>query len=285
MRTSSGSEGGRLPNLLIIGKCTTSSLHYYLSFHLQICMSQKKELDFFAQEFNWCKGVDWYKSQFTGVAKIYGEASPSYTHHPFFAGVPQRMASLVPDAQLIYLIRDPIERVISDYIHEVSKNREDRTFTEAVTDFHNNRYLTCSLYSMQLEQYLQYFSRSQILVLANEELYAERQQTLEKVFRFLAVDVAFLSEKFNQLRHQSSDNRRQTALGLWVARLPIKKMLSHLSPDRQWSYERRILLPFSREIKRPQVDPEVRCRLIAYFQDDSGRLQEYAGRKFIGWCV
>ena len=273
--------------MLILGakKCATSSLHYYLRFHPQILMSQRKELDFFAQEFNWSKGVAWYTSQFTGVAKIYGEASPSYTHHPFLAGVPKRMASLVPEAQLIYLVRDPIERVVSDYIHEVSENREDRTFTEAVTDFHNNRYLTRSLYYMQLEQYLQYFSRSQILVLANEELYAERQQTLEKVFRFLAVDAAFSSEKFNQLRHRSNDKRRKTALGLWVARLPIKKLLSHLPPDRQWSYERRILLPFSRETKRPQVDPEVRCRLIAHFQDDSGRLQEYVGRKFIGWCV
>lgn len=266
-------------------KCATTSLHYYLSQHPQIFMSRKKELNFFVQEENWSKGVDWYRSQFTGMANISGEASPHYTNFPFYAGVPERMAAVVPEAKLIYSLRDPVERTISHYVNNFANNREHRTFAEAMTDFHNNPYLNRGLYSMQLEQYLNCFPRSQILVLTQEELYAERQKTLAAVFRFLAVDSSFWSKKFHRLEHRSSEKRRRTALGLQLARLPVKRLLQHLPPDKQWYYESLLYLPFSRKIEKPRPDPELRHRLMAYFQDDSRRIQEYAGRKFAGWCV
>src|SRR3712207_3099155 len=104
-------------------KCATTSLHYYLNLHPQISMSEKKELDFFVREKHWDKGVEWYKSNFhgNGETKIYGEASPNYTLHPIFSGVPERMYSVVPEAKLIYVVRDPIDRMISHYIHEYTK--------------------------------------------------------------------------------------------------------------------------------------------------------------------
>ena len=65
-------------------------------------MSREKELNFFVDELNWNKGIEWYKSNFIGEAKIHGESSPNYTNYPFFAGVPERMYSVVPKAKLIY---------------------------------------------------------------------------------------------------------------------------------------------------------------------------------------
>src|SRR5215475_5027581 len=227
MKTTTMEKSSRLPNLIIIGamKCGTSSLHYYLGFHPQIVMSQQKELNFFIQERNWSKGIDWYKSHFTGAATVYGEASPNYTNYPFWTGVPERMASILPDAKLIYLVRDPIERMISQYIHEMAASPEQRTFSEAITDTDNNHYLSRSLYYVQLEQYLKHFSRSQILVLAQEELYAERRTVMETIFRFLEVDLTFSSEKFRQLRHLSKEKRRKTRFGIWVANSRLMKLL------------------------------------------------------------
>jgi sulfotransferase family protein len=287
MSTSAVAKRGRLPNLLVIGakKCATTSLHYYLSLHPQVFMSRQKELDFFSHASVWAKGVDWYKAQFPSTAEICGESSPSYTNYPFWGGVPERIAALVPDAKLIYLIRDPLERVISDYVHEVVDGREQRTFAEAMRDLANNRYLSRSLYFMQLEQYLQYFSEQQILVLTQEELYGERQKTLETVFRFLAVAASFSTKKFQRLEHRSSDKRQKTALGLQVARLPLTRLLRHLSPHNQWYCERLLYLPFSRKVDKPQAGPELRRRLLDYLRDDGKRMQEYAGRTFAGWCV
>jgi hypothetical protein len=69
-----------LPNLIIIGamKCATTSLHYYLNLHPEILMSEEKQLDFFISELNWNKGIEWYESNFTDKAKIYGETSPIF---------------------------------------------------------------------------------------------------------------------------------------------------------------------------------------------------------------
>ena len=286
MKTSIMAKSGKLPNLIIIGamKCATTSLYYYLSQHPQIFMSRKKELNFFVQEDNWAQGVDWYRSQFTGTAKIYGEASPHYTNYPFYSGVAERMAAVVPEAQLIYLLRDPVERTLSHYVNNFATNREHRTFAEAMADFHDNLYLNRSLYYMQLEQYLHYFPRSQILLLTQEELYAERKKTLATVFHFLAVDSSFWTEKFYRLEHRSSAKRRKTAVGLGLARLPIR-FLQYLPPHVRWQCERLLYLPFSRGVEKPHPSPELRRRLIDHFQDDSRRIQAYAGRKFAGWCV
>src|SRR4051812_14286994 len=115
-----------LPNLIIIGaqKCGTTSLHKYLHCHPEVEMSKPKELDFFAEKSTkstWFKGSEWYKSCFPqSDAKIYGESSPSYTGYPIFKNVPARMHGLIPDAKLIYLVRDPIQRVVSAYIQQRS---------------------------------------------------------------------------------------------------------------------------------------------------------------------
>jgi hypothetical protein len=161
-----------LPNLIIIGaqKCATTSLHYYLSIHPQICMSREKELNFFIFERNWHKEIKWYKSNFVKKAKISGESSPGYTSYPFFDGVPERMYSVVPKAKLIYIVRDPIDRIISHYIHQYSAGLENRKLSDALKGFDNNRYVCRSKYYTQLEQYLKYFERSRILIITQEDL-------------------------------------------------------------------------------------------------------------------
>src|SRR5919108_5987197 len=111
-----------LPNLIIIGaqKCGTSALHHYLGLHPDIFMSHEKELNFFMQRKNWDKGRAWYESMFPCNATVRGEASPGYTDYPTEPRVAERMHSLIPDAKLIYIVRHPIERMISQYVHQRS---------------------------------------------------------------------------------------------------------------------------------------------------------------------
>jgi hypothetical protein len=185
-----GPETGTLPNLVVIGamKCGTTSLHNYLDQHPDIAMSGVKEINFFLEgQGHWDKGVRWYESHFDGSAKVRGESSTSYTKYPQRSGVPARMCSLLPGAKLIYILRDPIERTVSHYLHAYHRSRETRSVAEALGSLTDNPYVDPSRYHMQLERYLEHYPLSQILILTTEELREAPQLTLGRAVEFLGL--------------------------------------------------------------------------------------------------
>src|SRR6266568_8270036 len=111
-----------LPNFLIVGamKSGTSSLWSYLRSHPQVFMPDMKEPMFFVEKKNWSKGLDWYRGLFddAGEAVAIGEASQPYTMAHSFPGVPGRIVSLIPDVKIIYVLRHPVERMRSHYLHD-----------------------------------------------------------------------------------------------------------------------------------------------------------------------
>ena len=151
-------------------------------------MSPVKEPQFF-NDWNWHRGLAWYEAQFPASAKVVGESSPTYTVHPAHPHVPERMASVVPDAKLIYLVRDPIERLVSGYrFRRWILEREDRPLDEALADFETSTHVVASCYAMQLEQLFPYYPLERILVLEQRALAERRIETLRRAFRFLEVD-------------------------------------------------------------------------------------------------
>lgn len=271
-----------LPDFIIIGamKCGTTSLHYYLSLHPDIYMSHWKELDFFITEGNWSKGLEWYQAQFTGKGKLLGEASPKYTFYPRHAGVPERIASVIPKAKLIYLVRDPVERIISHYIHLVEEGSETRSLDEALADPTDNDYLCRSRYYAQIERYLAHFNPTQILIVAQEDLWNERQRTLDTIFRFLQVASPFSHPNYSQERHQSKHKRMKTHLGRAMAKHAPFTWLTRLNPKSRWHFERVLFYPFSSPIKRPALGKAQRAKLSALLREDVARLETFAGRRF-----
>src|SRR6476660_6254958 len=128
---------GTLPNLVVVGglKCGTTSLHHYLNLHPEIAMSRPKELNFFVSELNWPLGRDWYAGHFDPSARIRGESSPHYTNRPSFNEVPGRMRELLgSDVRPVYVVRDPIDRMLSHYLHSVGGGYEDRSLADALSD-------------------------------------------------------------------------------------------------------------------------------------------------------
>ncbi|MEQ8469324.1 sulfotransferase family protein [Coleofasciculus sp. E1-EBD-02] len=202
---------GNLPNLIVIGtqKGGTSSLHYYLSLHPQIYMCREKELDFFIAQRNWERGVEWYKKNFVGEAKIYGESSPNYTDYPRYDQVPKRMHSIVPEVKIVYILRDPIKRIISHYMHWYSAGLENRSLSDALIKIESSRYTRRCLYYTQLEQYLNYFPQSNIFIMTTEDLQNKPQKFLQKLFIFLGVDNSFYHQKLSRIHHKSSQKRRK----------------------------------------------------------------------------
>ena len=209
------SAAGALPNLIIIGaqKCGTSGLHYHLGLHPEVSMSRPKELNFFIEERNWPRGEDWYRRHFDPEAKVRGEASPNYTAFPQHVGVPERMASVVPDAKLIYLLRDPLQRIAAHWVHNYAKRREKGTLAETLSH-PNTSYLQRSQYAMQLQQFLNHFPREQIMILDQEDFRKDRTDTLKSVFEFAGADPDFSHPGFERERHSTSRKTRATKLAV-----------------------------------------------------------------------
>lgn len=272
-----------LPNLVVIGgmKCGTSSLHFYLRKHPQILMSAEKELNFFIEEMNWTRGVQWYASHFR-EAPVRGEVSPNYTACQRFPGVPERMHELVPDAKLIYLVRDPIERAISHWIHNYSHGREDRPFDEAIRHW---SYVERSQYWRQLQAFLDYFPARQVLVVEAEELRHRRQETLRGIFDFLNVDARYRSTRFQVERHRSSLKRRKTRVGSWLAERGLERRLEALPQPWRWQLKFLLFLPFSRSIPRPVPTESTREWLVERVRDDVAKLRAFTGRSFAHWSI
>jgi len=281
------SKKGTLPNLIIIGagKCGTTSLHYYLGLHPQISMSWEKELHFFVCELNWDKGIEWYKSSFTGERMIYGEASPSYTNYPFFKGVPERMHSVVPQAKLIYILRDPIDRIISHYINDYSEGKVDRRIEDVLSHLDDNPLVLKSKYFMQLQQYLKYFPKSNILIITLEDLYRYRRQMLQEIFRFLNVDETFYCSKHLDIKHKSTSKRRKSRAGLVLKRLYEANIAKLFSLNVRTNIGRFLSVPFSHKIDRPILDDRLLAQLVDYLKEDINCLRGYTGRDFKDWCV
>ncbi len=278
---------GCLPNLVVIGaqKCGTSSLHYYLGQHPQIWMSKDKELRFFVAEHNWPRGPDWYRSHFVTSADVRGESSPQYSDYPRLSGVPARMHRLIPNARLIYLLRDPVDRILSHYIHSYAIRNEHDSLSDALMmSAGDNPYLNRSRYHVQLLQYLAFYEQKDILIVASEDLRDRRDATLADVFRFLGVDANFTSPNFRRLKHQSSEKRRLSWRGRALHDVSYKHM-NPLSPAVQRLLTRWLEYPLSRPFARPELAGDLRAWLQEELRPDVERLRALTGRGFPEWSI
>jgi Sulfotransferase domain len=276
------------PNLVVIGglKCGTTSLHHYLNLHPAIHMSRPKELNFFVAELNWPLGADWYVSHFSADAPVRGESSPHYTNLPRFTGVAERMSSVLPETRLLYVVREPVDRALSNYLHNVAGGYESRPVAEALAD-PDSAYVHRGLYAMQLEPYLERFGRDRIELVSRDELKRDRGQTMRRVFRFLGVDESFSSPQFSREWETGGGKRsgRFRALDRAV-RLPglrsLDRSFDRLPESLRWLVERVIHDPEGPPAERPELPPAIRERLAERFRPEVERLEELSGRRF-GW--
>lgn len=279
-------KGGRLPNVIIIGamKAGTSSLHFYLDQHPDIHMSRTKELRFFVEEVNWPRGLDWYRSQFSSEVPFAGESTPGYTAYPFRRGVPERMHDTIPDAKLIYVVRDPIDRAVSHYVHQVTAGREQRPLAEAMKSPDEN-YVARSSYYLQVTQYLEFFDKEQMLIVNTADLSQRRAETLREVFRFIGADESFDSPNFTRIRGKSRDWRKPTPTGVKIGAF-IDRSLSWIPPGRKRNFIRRpILFPFSRPMERPVLEGVARERLRDLLAEDVHAFREWTDNPLTGWSM
>lgn len=291
-----------LPNFLVIGamKAATTSLHRYLDEHSEIAMAQAKEVNFFTPQVSARRDETWYRAHFPVGAPMIGESSPSYTVHPFVRGVPERAAALIPDARLIYLVRDPIERLRSHYVHRVAAGQEDRTFDAVVASLEDelsdaqhqqarlvdvSGYLTRSMYFRQVSRWLECFSAAQLMIVSQEDLGANRAGVLREVFEFLGVDPDFTSPGFVE-QHNTSGRKRAVGRFGGAVRTPgARRMVAALPPRIRGPLVDAFIRAFDSPVETPALSPRQRARITELLRNDVEALRRHTGRGFASWSV
>ena len=185
-----------LPNAVIIGgmKCGTTSLNAWLREHPSVAFSSVKETHYFDQHYQ--RGLRWYRTHFPLLERIQGayctlEATPSYLYRA--NSVAARMHAQIPHARLVVMLRDPVRRAVSHYGHSCRNGKEHRAPELALmSDFSSNGrtqnpYKSRGLYAKQIQEFLRFFERSQLLILKSEALFANPAQTYEQVQQFLGL--------------------------------------------------------------------------------------------------
>lgn len=176
-----------LPDFVIIGamKCGTSTLHAQLAAQKQFFMSEPKEPNFFSNDDIYAKGEGWYRSLFKDASAgvIKGESSTHYTKLPTYPKTIERLAALIPDAKFVYVMRDPVDRLVSHYIHEWSQGIITCPIDEAI-DKHPEL-VAYSRYAYQLEPWVTRFGKERILPVVFEEMTANPDAELKRIAAFL----------------------------------------------------------------------------------------------------
>jgi len=296
-----------MPNFLIIGagKSGTTSLYHYLKQHPEVYMSPVKEPKFFALEGKKLDfrgpnddahmnrksvtDLDAYRALFRGVAdeKAVGEASPLYLYSP---EAPARIRRYIPEARLIAILRNPVDRAFSSYLHCIRDRGEPlKDFAQALreeeTRIENGwgpiwHYKHVGFYSAQLERYFDTFRRDQIKVFLYEDLQDDPVGMLQSIFRFLGVGDARLPDI--SLRHNISGVPRSRLVHELLNKPnPIKSAFRPLLPAKLRKRLNHNLT--GRNLVKPQLSPEVRRQLIKAYSEDILKVQELIDRDLSGW--
>jgi hypothetical protein len=250
-------------------------------------MSKPKELNFFVEEMNWDLGLDWYASRFDDRFKVRGESSPHYTNLPRFDGVAEKIREHCPEARLLYMVRDPIKRILSHWVHATGAGYETREMVPTLS-LPDTQYINRSKYWMQLQPYLELFDRGQIELITQEELQTEREATMRKAFAFAGVDENFVSEQFDREWEKSSAKQGDKYQFMEkLIKLPgfrsFDRNFDRLPESMRWIVERVVHDPERPPAEKPKLSDELFETVRGRFGEDVAELQRFAGREFAGW--
>lgn len=256
----------------------TTSLARYLGIHPHVFMAPVKEVHYF--DWNFDRGVEWYRRQFAdaGMAQAVGEATTSYMYDP---QVPGRMAALLPDAKLLAVVRNPVDRAYSHYWQKRARGKEPLDFAAAIAaesdrlaqgdsrDALDYSYVDRGRYQIQLARVTEHYPREALQVVLFEDLRDRGAETFQSVCRFLGLGDEFippnLGDPINRFtRFRSTGLRRMSAYLPGVLRKAVGK-LNAANDD------------------YPPMDPAIRRRLLAIFEAENAALEAWLGSDLSVW--
>jgi hypothetical protein len=303
------SNGGRaqmtLPNFLIIGaaKSGTTALYHYLRQHPQVYMCPQKETNFFAygeQKVRFTgprdandsdfiiTTLESYMAQFEAASNesAIGEASPWYLYSTDAAA---NISRRIPDAKLIAVLRNPVDRAFSSYLHVFKDGRESLSFEEGLIAEEDRiargwepiwHYQRVGLYAEQVKRFLSLFGRDQIRFYLYDDFLEDPDRLLVDIYQFLGVDPGFVAD--TSVRPNASGVPRNQLLGrLLLQPNRLKEAIKPLIPS-PLRYELSQRLS-QRLLEKPPLGEETRKKLLSSYKNDILLLQNLVGRDLSMW--
>lgn len=268
----------RLPDFVIIGamKCATSTLHDQLAHQPGFFMSTPKEPNFFSDDDVYAHGLDWYKNLFAAAAAtdLCGESSTHYTKRPRLPHTLDRMLPVLPHARLIYVMRHPINRLRSHYVHEWGSRRVSGPIDQEIDI--NPDLINFSLYSMQLEPYLEAYGQENILPLFFERIVRDPQDTLEHICRFLGYHGTPQWHAEYNRRNVGAERMRSSKVRDLLVNAPGLRTIRRKLVPKAW---REWVKGFWRIKSTPQLSDATVSRLRDIFDPDLEKVGKLIGTK------
>ena len=243
-----------LPNFIIIGapKSATTTLTTILPRHPDIFISKPKEPKFFGRYHS--RGWEWYTSRFEAGSSLplRGEASTLYASRmKSFRRAPELMRRCLPHLKLIYIVRHPLERIVSQWRHYRGRRPDCADFSQLMDNRTLRRLVVgCSLYYRHLSSFRKHFPDDQIHCMTFEDLLDDPDRSLRKMLRFLGVK-------------------------------PRLKLI--LESDRTLPQENIAGAKGRGHVEKPEWDPVLRKRVLKVIKPDAKKMLSYMGKSKSYW--
>jgi Sulfotransferase family len=304
----------RLPNFLLAGvpKSGTSSMHAYLRGHPDIYLPDRKELHYFTHDLlaenlqgpgdqaTWERTVsslDEYQSYYreAGSQKIVGESSPSYAF--FHSILPNLRYMLGDDLRVLIMIRNPIRRAHSTYVHMVVNNRETLTFHDAVLaetrrksegygDFW--RYAEHGLYFRPIEAYRDALGTGRVKVIVLEEFNHDNDRVLKDLLSWLGVRSDYRPHDLGAAYGHTGTAKNMALKSVLSNAATLAVQVKKLVPTNLYARAKRFNARLNRaNTSRDQFPLEDRTwdHLADFFREDLQRTSELLGKDLSSWLV
>lgn len=283
-RAGAENSPDQLVDFVIIGamRAGTTTMHTLLSRHDQISMSRDKETDYFIAQKNYGRGIGWYRAQFDVRRPIRGEASPNYSKARDFPGVPARLVEHAPAVRIIYVVRDPVARAVSQYEHSWNMGRPlPRPEVLAGSDEYLSL-IDISSYARQLDHWRKHVGDDQILIVDFDLLVAQPQSQIDRILAHVGAAPMPLGEAgaHNSAVQLSRVPRPLLRLAQGRLRPVLTRLLNQRLRDRL-----RRLSAIGPRRRAPEFPDHLLSRMRQDLASDAARFRQMTGMEFAHWTV
>jgi len=272
-------------NLFILGamKCGTTTLFGHFEKHPQICFSNPKETGFFKDE-RWQDKIDVYHKKFKckkSNLKYYAEGDTNYTKFALNSNknIWDRIYAYNSASKLIYLYRNPIDRIVSEYTHLILEGYQSGKIEDLV--FSKTNYIQNSSYYSQINPFIQKFGSENLLILSFEDFIKQKSKTLNQISDFL--DIAPFKEENNPIHKNKSSGSLRFHYKTRPYSRYLNKLISFL-PKQARDGLMKILIPKERHIfSKPKLDTAIKKKIFNALEEDITKFEELTGKDFKHW--